>query len=152
MPPILIDTNILVYSYDRGEYVKQGSAINTLFRLKMTGAGRLSTQVLAEFYVATTRSIRGVPPKLSGYEAANQVEDFLLAFPVFDVTAPIVLEAVRGVRDHRLPFFDAQLWATARLNQIPVILSEDFASGTYLDGVRIINPFAPDFDLESWIL
>jgi predicted nucleic acid-binding protein len=63
----------------------------------------------------------------------------------------IVLEAARGVREHSLPYFDAQIWATARLNQVPIILSEDFASGTALEGVRFVNPFEPDFVLENWI-
>ena len=39
---------------------------------------------------------------------------------------------------------------TARLNQIPIIFSEDFNPGAVLDGVRFVNPFAAGFDLESW--
>jgi predicted nucleic acid-binding protein len=62
----------------------------------------------------------------------------------------IVLEAVRGVRKHRLAYWDAQIWATARLNQVPLILSEDFSDGQVLKGVRFVNPFAPGFDLQVW--
>ena len=61
----------------------------------------------------------------------------------------IVLEAMRGVRDHQLSYYDAQIWATARLNQMPLIFSEDFHHNI-LEGVRIVNPFAPAFDLEAW--
>ncbi len=46
--------------------------------------------------------------------------------------------------------FDAQLWATALLNQVPVIFSEDFASGASLEGVRLVNPFSSGFDLADW--
>lgn len=35
----------------------------------------------------------------------------------------IVLESARGVRDHRFSFWNAQIWATARLNQISVVLA-----------------------------
>ena len=66
------------------------------------------------------------------------------------MTPLVVAEALRGVRTHRLPFWDAQLWATARLNQVPVILSEDFGPGTVLDGIRFVNPFADDFNLDEW--
>jgi predicted nucleic acid-binding protein len=45
----------------------------------------------------------------------------------------------------------AQLWASARLNQIPTIFSEDFASGSTLDGVRFVNPFAAGFSLDAWL-
>ena len=37
MPTALIDTNILVYAYDRGEYVKQQQAIRVLESLQRTG-------------------------------------------------------------------------------------------------------------------
>lgn len=57
------------------------------------------------------------------------------------ITDLIVLEAARGVRDHATSFWDAQVWATAKLNQIPVVLSEDFASGSVIEGVRFENPF-----------
>jgi len=31
-------------------------------------------------------------------------------------------------------------WATARLNQIPLIYSEDFKSNTIIEGIRFMNP------------
>jgi len=67
-----------------------------------------------------------------------------------DLTPLIVLEAMRGVREHKLAYWDSQLWATARLNQIPIILSENFSVGATLEGVHFVNPFAPDFVLEGW--
>jgi predicted nucleic acid-binding protein len=70
---------------------------------------------------------------------------------VLDTTAMVVQEAARGVQDHRLPFHHAQIWASARLNQVPVIFSEDFANGSILEGVRFINPFASGFALDPWV-
>jgi len=49
-----------------------------------------------------------------------------------------------------LAYYDAQIWAAARLNQIPVVFSEDFNSGSTLEGVQFVNPFASDFVLETW--
>jgi predicted nucleic acid-binding protein len=63
----------------------------------------------------------------------------------------IVLEAGRGVRDHQLSYYDSQIWAIARLNQVPTIFSEDFSDGAVLEGVRFVNPFSPDFRLETWL-
>ncbi|MDI6638436.1 MAG: PIN domain-containing protein, partial [Bacillota bacterium] len=74
------------------------------------------------------------------------------AWRVLDVTTFIILEAIRGVRDHQLPFWDAQIWATARLNQVPVVLSEDFASSRTLDGVLFVNPFADGFEPADWAI
>ena len=32
----------------------------------------------------------------------------MLAFPVLPITGPLVLEALRGVREHLLSYYDAQ--------------------------------------------
>lgn len=41
--------------------------------------------------------------------------------------------------------------ATARLNQISVVFSEDFNPGWITEGVRFVNPFAADFQIETWL-
>jgi len=43
------------------------------------------------------------------------------AIPVLDLTPLIVLEATRGACDHKLNYYDAQIWATAKLNQVAVV-------------------------------
>ena len=139
----LVDTNVLVYAYDRAEPGKQGRALETLRRLVATGRGRLSTQVLGEFLQVVTRKIRA---PLSPADAYGQIATLIRAWPVLPITPLVVLEAARGVRDHHLSYWDAQAWATARLNQIPVVLSEDFKAGRVLDGVRFLDPFARAFD------
>jgi len=49
MPPILIDTNLLVYLYDSGSPAKAAQARRVLDHLKLTRSGRLSVQSLAKF-------------------------------------------------------------------------------------------------------
>ena len=143
---LLIDTNVLVYAHDPRDQTKQDRAIAILAHLAERQGVVLSTQVLAEFFVATTRRL---PEPLTADEAQAQVERFLRFFPILDITGAIVLEACRGVRDHGLSFWDAQIWGTARLNGIPLILSEDFSDGRYLEAVRFRNPFAASFDLAE---
>ncbi len=63
----------------------------------------------------------------------------------------IVMEAMAGVKNHSIGFYDAQIWACAHLNQIPVIFSEDFSDGRTIEGVRFVNPFAETFQLEKWL-
>ncbi len=147
MPSILIDTNVLVYASDAADVTRQDQALRVLKHLETTRAGRLSAQCLAEFVHVTTRPNR---PFYSPAEAAQQVETLMRAFPVFDLTALIVLEAVRGRRDHEMAYYDAQIWAAARLNQVTVVFSEDFSDGQVLEGVRFVNPFKDGFRLEEW--
>jgi predicted nucleic acid-binding protein len=147
MPPILIDTNLLVYLYDTGSPSKAAQARRVLDHLELTRSGRLSVQCLAEFLHVSTRKL---DPPLSRDEALNQASLFTRIWPVFDLTPLIVLEAARGARDHDLPYYDAQIWAAARLNQVTTLFSEDFSDGQVLEGVRFVNPFSPDFQLEDW--
>ena len=148
MTAILVDTNVLIYAHDRGEYEKQARAINVLDHLQMTNSGWLSIQCLSEFFNITTRGRR---PILTGAEAARQVEQLAQTWRILDLTTPMVLEAIRGVRVHQMAYWDAQIWAAARLNQISAIFSEDFNVGATLEGVRFVNPFAPTFTLDAWL-
>jgi predicted nucleic acid-binding protein len=50
-----------------------------------------------------------------------------------------------------MSYWDALVWATARLNQISVVLSEDFQEGRILEGVRFMNPFGAGFDIADMI-
>ncbi|MBA3945787.1 MAG: PIN domain-containing protein [Herpetosiphonaceae bacterium] len=145
---VLVDTNILVYAYDRSEYDKQQRAVTVLDELASNGLGILSTQVLAEFFVTVTRKI--VVP-LSVAEARIRIDHYLHAWTIINVTGMVIMEATRGVQDYQLSFWDAQIWATARLHQIPVVFSEDFNVGASLEGVRFINPLVSDFRLANWM-
>ena len=122
--------------------------MEVLDQLELMGLGRLSVQNLAEFFSVSTRKLS---PPLSPNEALKQVNLLTRVWPVFDLTPLIVLEASRGVRDYQMSYYDAQIWATARLNQIPIIFSEDFNVGATLEGVQFINPFAPEFVLDNWV-
>ncbi len=144
---ILVDTNVLIYAHDRSERSKQRWAIDVLDRIAAAGNGALSAQVLSEFYNTATRKLS---PPLTLEQAEAQIGHFVSVWTVFDVTPKVVLEAVRGVREHSLSFWDAQIWAAARLNHVPVVLSEDFNPGAVIEGVQFVNPFAEDFELDAW--
>ena len=148
MPPILVDTNVLVYFFDHNTPKKQERAELVLNRLREAGLGRLSTQNLAEF---VNTAMRKLDPPMTAAKALEQAILFSVTWQVFNLTPQIVLEAARAVRDYKLAYYDAQMWAAARLNQIPVIFSEDFQDGQILEGVRFVDPFAPTFDLEAWL-
>ena len=139
MAETLIDTNILVYAYDRSEPEKQRRALNVLDDLARSQEGRLSAQVLSEFYVNVTRKIN---PPLIPAEAERRLEHYRHIWPVFPVTTDVVFEAIRGVREYQFSFWDAQIWAVARLHYVPLVLSEDFNADAVIEGVRFVNPFA----------
>ena len=147
MIAILVDTNVLVYAHDRSERSKQRRAIDILDRITAAANGALSAQVLSEFYNTATRKLS---PPLTLEQAEAQIGYFVALWTVFDVTPRVVLEAVRGVRRYGLSFWDAQIWAVARLNQVPLVFSKGFSPGAVIEGVRFVNPFAEDFQPEAW--
>jgi predicted nucleic acid-binding protein len=143
-----VDTNVLVYVYSLTEVDKARRAIEILRLLVAGRLGAISTQVLAEFFSTVTQRI-AVP--LSVEEAYERLEYYLQKWEVINMSGTIVLEAARGVREYQFNFWDAQIWAAAKLNQIPIVLTEDFNIGASIEGVRFVNPFAPEFRVEDWL-
>jgi predicted nucleic acid-binding protein len=133
------DTNILVYAYDTSNPQKQRAALRILDRLATSGTGVISTQVLAEFFVTVTNE-RKFAQALDLDQALQRMQNYVQAWEIVEVTGMIVLEAIRAVQDYQFSFWDAQIWATAKLNQIPVVYSEDFNVGAMIEGVSFINP------------
>lgn len=148
MSGILIDTNLLVYLVDQNDAARQARAQEVLGILEIHQVGRLSVQNLAEFAQAAMHRLE---PNLTPGQALGWVGRFARLWPVFDLTSLIILEAVRGVRDYNLAYYDAQIWATAHLNQVQLVFSEDFKDGMILEGVRFVNPLAPGFDIHQWV-
>ena len=103
----------------------------------------LSVQSLTEFFVTVTRRLRDPMPIA---DALAQVEQLSLTCEVVDLTPAIALEGLRGSTRHQLSPWDGLIWAAAKLNQIPYVLTEDAPHGKVLEGVHYLNPFAADFD------
>lgn len=133
----LVDTNLLIYPLDARDPRKQQQAANVLLALAQEGRAALPVQALSEF---ASVALRRLEPPLSPQQVGLEIERLILAFPVLPLTAPVVLEALWGVTQHQLSYYDAQVWATARLYQVPLVLSEDFPTGAVLEGVRFLNP------------
>lgn len=142
---VLVDTNVLVYGHDLDAGFKHELAVDLLHVLAVSRAGAFSAQVLGEFYSVVTRKYAHL---LSRQRAADVVRDLVVSWRVLPTSSEVVVEALRGVERHGFSYYDAQIWAAARVAQIEVVLSEDFSDGATYDGVRFADPFAPGFDVE----
>ena len=105
-----VDTNVLVYAYDRAAGAKRDVACNLLEVLWNEGRGVLSTQVLQEFYVNVRRKTR---PLISQDEARALVSDYLAWEPITNDGAA-VLEAIDTGHRYRPSFRDALIVVAAR--------------------------------------
>lgn len=140
----LLDTNLLVYPLDPRDETKQARARALLEQLAPGDEAGLSSQALSEFANVGLKKL-GLPAPF----IARQVERYAQLFRVLPLTPAVVLEAVRGVGDHKMSYYDAQMWAAAKLNQVPVVLSEDFPSGATVEGVTFLDPLAANADLSG---
>lgn len=137
MPAEFVDTNILVYAYDRTAGNKFGRARELIERLWDSGEGVLSTQVLEEFYVSVTGKI---PQPLKPERARDIVAD-LGTWKVALLEVPDVLKASRLSERYKLSFWDGLILAAAQKEGATVVWSEDFNHGQNYDGATVQNPF-----------
>jgi predicted nucleic acid-binding protein len=130
-----LDTNILVYSIDSKAGLR-GHLARRILDLAVHRDGWLTLQAVSEFYAAATRKGH-MPPA----DAAAQANDWLDLFPTLSASAASVRAALRAASHRHASYWDALLVATAAEGGCTMILTEDLADGTLLDGVRIVNPF-----------
>ncbi len=142
---VLIDTGVLVYSTWVDGSPKAVAADAVLLALAENRSGTVSTQVLSEYASTMLR----LYPRAAHPVVVRELAALRETWPVLFVTDEVVADAVRGTIEHGMSYYDAQLWATARLAGIGVVLTEDFADGRVVEGVRYVDPFSPSFDLRD---
>jgi predicted nucleic acid-binding protein len=137
---VFVDTNVLVYAEDRADPHKHAMARAWLRELWLRRAGRLSTQVLNEFYVSVTRKIS---PAMPAGDARAEVRRFQQWQPWAPDQATV--EAAWAVETrYRLHFWDALMAAAAQQQGCSYLLSEDLQHEQWLDNVLVLNPFLAD--------
>jgi predicted nucleic acid-binding protein len=134
---VFVDTNVLVYARDTTQEAKQERARDWLATLWRTRNGRLSAQVLSEYYYVVTRKL---PRKLPEPAAWSDVVLYSQWSPrAVDVA---LLDAARDVvGNHRVSWWDALILAAARSQGCALLLSEDLQDGAVFGGVTVCNPF-----------
>ncbi|MFO7893355.1 MAG: PIN domain-containing protein [Longimicrobiales bacterium] len=139
---VFVDTNVLVYLRDSTEPDKQAATAEWMARLWDTGRGRLSVQVLQEYYVTVTAKLDPGLPAADAREDVVALRSWRPLEPGLDL-----LEDAWSVGDrYGFSFWDALIVAAARRLDCAVLLTEDLQDGQELDGLVIHSPFnhAPD--------
>jgi predicted nucleic acid-binding protein len=137
---VFVDSNILIYAHDAAAARKREVAAAELKALWKDQLGRVSTQVLQEFYVTVTQKL-GKP--LSKGDAREIVRDYAqwVATPT---TPRTVIRASEIGEVWRISFWDSLILASAEEEDCAAILTEDLNAGQSIAGIRIVNPFAQD--------
>jgi len=134
---VFVDTNVLVYSRDTSEPQKHKQALAWMTHLWNEQTGRLSFQVLNEFYVTVTNKLQ---PGMDPQSAREDVLSLLSWNPIPINT--FVVEGAWPIQDHyQLSWWDALIVSAAQVADCRYLITEDLQENQKLDNLEVINPF-----------
>jgi predicted nucleic acid-binding protein len=133
-----LDTNIFVYSFDRGATSKMRRATQLLRQAVVTGKGVISFQVVQEFFNVALRRFEH-PMTLA--EAEQYFATVLRPMLAVHSTPALYVQALRLCEQHRLSWYDSLIVAAAMDGQCGVLYSEDMQHEQRFGDMTIVNPF-----------
>ena len=134
----LLDTNILVYAFDKQEPQKRAIAKEYLNHLFVPGERyMLSFQVVNEFCNVAQKKL---DPPIS----FTNLQAFIQLIPddrIVPLEKQTTLEALHIQHTHKLSFWDSLIVAAASLDGCKYLVTEDLSDSQVVDRVTIMNPF-----------
>ena len=134
---VFLDTNVLVYLYDRDAPQKQAKSTAILEQNSKTADLVISTQVLQEFYVTVNRKFSRYVSEAETVLAMRDLRE-LLTIPI-DVG--MIFDAIELGRRFQLSFWDALIVQAALVAGCTRLLTEDLQHGQRIGDLVIENPF-----------
>ncbi|QED28162.1 PIN domain-containing protein [Microvenator marinus] len=132
---VFLDTNVLIYADDVDSGAKCEVARKVIAHHLRNGTGVISTQVLQEYFVVSTRKL-GIDPAV-----AEKKVKLLGAFEVVAIRIEMIHEAIHLHRLESVSFWDALIVTAAQTANCQKLMSEDLNSGQKIRGIEIYNPF-----------
>lgn len=132
-----VDTNVLMYAHDPRDARKQEIALALIESLP---DGALLWQVACEYLSASHK----LAP--FGYDRASawqDIRDLRLIWKTVLPTWQVQDIAEDLLRRYSLSFWDAMVIAACLAGGITQLYSEDFDAYPSIDGLEVVNPFAP---------
>lgn len=135
---VFVETHILIYAHDRDAGEKRARAAHALEQLWDEQTGRLSVQVLQEFYVTVTQKLSTPLARASAREVVRTYTPW-----VQQATTPeTILRASEIAELTQLSFWDGLIVAAAEQAGATRLYTEDLNAGQSVVGIRIVNPLA----------
>jgi predicted nucleic acid-binding protein len=142
MNEVFVDTNVLLYSFDDANPAKRDQARVWLKACWQQRCGRLSTQVLNEFYANARKRFASA---ISAGDARAEVRRFQQWRP-WQIDQPTIETAWAVESRHQVSYWDALMVSAAQHMGCRWLLTEDLQHNQLFDKLRIVNPFmaSPD--------
>jgi predicted nucleic acid-binding protein len=129
-----VDSNVFLYAVDDKNPDKRRLARRWLDGLWTSGAGRLSWQVIHEFYANAIRL------GATKQEARRNVE-LMAQWQTASYGLGIVHRAWHWIDAAQISYWDALIVSSAESMRCHWLVSEDFQTGRKFDDLTVLNPF-----------
>lgn len=134
-----LDTNVLVYTFDRSAPAKRKRAIELVKQSLVSGSGCVSAQVVNEFFNLALRKFE-VP--LTPQECQAYLETVLA--PLCHVFwSPELVQRALALHDrYQISWYDSLIVAAALHGNCEILYSEDLQDGLRFADLIVRNPFS----------
>ena len=137
MHTVFVDTNVLLYAFDDGDVAKRQRARQWLGECWQRRCGRISNQVLNEFY---SNARKRFATAISAGDARAEVRRYQ-AWNPWLVDQPTIEGAWAAESRYQLNYWDALMVAAAQHQGCTLLLTEDLQHGQRIDKLQVLNPF-----------
>ena len=135
---VFVDTNVLLYAVDEADLKKQEAARQWRSELWKSRRGRISFQVLQEFYANVSKRWPAARE-----QAVAEIRNLTAWRPV-SIDAAVLENAWKIEERFLLSFWDSLIVSAAKAAACRYLLTEDLQADQELDGVVVVNPFRSD--------
>ena len=133
-----LDTNLFVYSFDRGSPTKARRTTALIRQAVTSRAGIVSYQVVQEFFNV---ALKRFTQPMTIAEAEQYLTTVFRPLLAVHSSQALYGEALRLIGRYRLAWYDSLIVAAALEGGCSVLYSEDFQHGLRVGDLRVENPF-----------
>ena len=141
-----LDTNILVYTFDKHNSVKRDLAQRLVQDALAGGQGVISYQVVQEFL---NTAIRKFQTTLSPDKAKDYLSRVLMPLCAHYPSADLYTQALAVHHRYQYNFYDSLIIAAACEAEATVLYTVDMHHGQHIGSLTITNPFLADYTLNE---
>ena len=133
-----LDSNVLLYQFDRKALQKQSVAREIIVNALTTRSAIISFQGVQETINVLTRKL---PVPMAELDVQDVLNNMLIPLMRVMPSAALYTDALRIAQRFKFSFYDALIVAAAQSAGCKRLLTEDMQHGDVIDGLRIVNPF-----------
>jgi predicted nucleic acid-binding protein len=135
-----VDTNVLIYSLDANEPIKQGKALLLLSQL---AAGSVQCLLLWQVLCEAVNQLRRWKDQkaFSDLKFDEHVRAVRGLFPIILPAVRVLDQALDLSARYSLSHWDSMILGACREAGVTTLYTEDMGAPRVIDGIQLVNPF-----------